>query len=241
MQKNNGIVLNIPHSSLNGFTESFSGWEITPKFIDAVINNTDLYTDLLFSDTKHDNIISVVANLSKFIVDMQRGHHYFNTPTEYGILHTELDDMKRNLDNKDTVSRLIFKWHMYQSKLLTCLDSFQKPLLINCHSFSSSEEKTYDVEIGYNDDWSKPDDAIITIFKEEFELNGYSISIIDDFSIPITPKSPENFYKSIFVSVCKSTYMNEETNSLLMHHYKWSKMTNTLKNIYEKLLTYEQQ
>lgn len=68
MRKYEKIVLNIPHSSIEGISDST--WLLGKEFFEEVRNWTDWYTDYLFwSDLK--DVTPVRFNKSRFIVDVE--------------------------------------------------------------------------------------------------------------------------------------------------------------------------
>ena len=125
------IVLNEPHASIEG-----------------------LYDDL-FHGYRKENIRTVRFPYSRFIVDAER---LWNDPLEaegQGILYKQFDGYSRMIP-QEYEEHLINLWHNHQERLRSnlCPDA----LLLDCHSFPS-EMSDVDICIGYNEDWSKPNET----------------------------------------------------------------------------------
>lgn len=223
------IVLNIPHSSINGLYDSrFGKWTKNPQFINDIVNKwTDWFTDYLFIENDL-NIKSVVFPYSRFVCDVERLEN--DTMEDQGIVYTSFDGYKRDLNNEqiDNIKQL---WKSHQENLIKCIN--KDTILIDCHSFPSEIENV-DICIGYNDDWSF-DEKIVNIIKTEFETMGYSVALNKPFSNSITPKT--NFdYKSVMIEVNKRVYMNENTLTLNPNVRQWMRWSGTLNSIYNNLL-----
>ena len=99
MKKTNSkIVLNIPHSSLNGiFDKNIGQWPCNSYFMNECINKwTDWFTDFLFMQlSKEENVDTIVFPFSRFVCDVER---LKNDPLEIegnGIIYTQFNGYKR--------------------------------------------------------------------------------------------------------------------------------------------------
>jgi N-formylglutamate amidohydrolase len=90
-----------------------------------------------------------------------------------------------------------------------------------------------DICIGFNDDWSKPDDEVINFIRDTFENEGYRVGINKPYSNSITPRSVYD-YKSIMIEVNKNMYMHEDT--LEIKTVGFNTINSLLHNIYKQLL-----
>ena len=132
------IVLNIPHSSINGvFDKNFGEWQCNPYFIDDCLKKwTDWYTDMLFNPlSRKENVETIVFPYSRFVCDVER---LKNDPLEnigQGIIYTEFDGYKRILteEQKKNIMKL---WIEHQVNLQTAIKD-ENTVLIDCHSFPS--------------------------------------------------------------------------------------------------------
>ena len=225
------IVLNIPHSSINGvFDKNFGEWQCNPYFIDDCLKKwTDWYTDMLFNPlSRKENVETIVFPYSRFVCDVER---LKNDPLEnigQGIIYTEFDGYKRILteEQKKNIMKL---WIEHQVNLQTAIKD-ENTVLIDCHSFPSYLANN-DICIGYNEDWSynkKLVDGIVKIFKKQ----GYSVEENIPYSNSIAPE--KNFsYCSVMIEVNKRIYMNENLMVLEKNARQWMRWSGTLGKIYD--------
>lgn len=226
MKKYKSIVLNVPHSSIEGLCES--NWKLEPEFFSKVKKWTDWYTDYLFV-CNHPNIKMVRSGLSRFVIDTER---LLDDPLEesgQGIIYTSFENHHRTLHNSEE-SLLMHYYNSHIQQLRNVLTP--QSLLVDCHSFPSSLSDKIDVCIGYNNDWSKPDDETIQLFVTTFESCGFRVGINDPYSNSISPEC-NFFYSSVMVEFNKGVYMNEETLDLLP---EYKKVIACLRSIYNSLL-----
>lgn len=225
------IVLNIPHSSINGvFDKNFGEWQCNPYFIDDCLKKwTDWYTDMLFNPlSRKENVETIVFPYSRFVCDVER---LKNDPLEnigQGIIYAEFDGYKRNLteEQKKNIMKL---WVEHQTNLQTAIKD-KNTVLIDCHSFPSYLANN-DICIGYNEDWSynkKLVDGIVKIFKKQ----GYSVEENIPYSNSIAPE--KNFsYCSVMIEVNKRIYINENLMVLEKNARQWMRWSGTLEKIYD--------
>ena len=225
------IVLNIPHSSINGvFDKNFGEWQCNPYFIDDCLKKwTDWYTDMLFNPlSRKENVETIVFPYSRFVCDVER---LKNDPLEnigQGIIYAEFDGYKRNLteEQKKNIMKL---WVEHQTNLQTAIKD-KNTVLIDCHSFPSYLANN-DICIGYNEGWSynkKLVDGIVKIFKKQ----GYSVEENIPYSNSIAPE--KNFsYCSVMIEVNKRIYMNENLMVLEKNARQWMRWSGTLEKIYD--------
>ena len=82
-------------------------------------------------------------------------------------------------------------------------------LLVDCHSFPK-DLSDVDVCIGVNDDWSRPEEALLERDLEQFQRAGYRTGINDPYSNSVSPDCGM-LYRSLMIEVNKRTYMRGET------------------------------
>ena len=229
----NNIVLNIPHTSINGlFDKEIGKWPNHYDFIKNHVNKwTDWYVTLLFANMMNkENVQSVVFPFSRFVCDVER---LKDDPLEkegQGIIYDHIGNFQRGELNAEQKNRIMQMWENHQKALASELD--KDSILVDCHSFPS-ELSHYNICIGYNDDWSYNSeliDGIIDIFKS----SGYSVGINEPFSNSITPQA-DFHYKSVMIEVNKKLYMNEKTMSLENNQLKWMKWDGTIRKLYNFL------
>ena len=222
------IILNIPHSSINGvFDDNIGGWEKNPFFInDCVHELTDWYTDFLFK-TQNPMVKSVVFPYSRFVCDVERLENDEMESQGQGIIYTHYKGYERGEVNEKLLFELREKHHNELVK-----DIKENDVIIDCHSFTSKLHNC-DICIGFNNDFSYDKD-IVDIIINEFTKSSYSVAVNEPFSNSITPKTDVN-YKSIMIEVNKKVYMNETTLKLNYNPRQWMRWFGCMERIYHKI------
>jgi len=225
------IVLNIPHSSINGvYDKNFGKWQCNPYFMDDCLKKwTDWYTDMLFNPlSRKENVETIVFPYSRFVCDVEK---LKNDPLEnigQGIIYTEFDGYKRNL-TEEQKKNIMELWEEHQANLQTAIKD-ENTVLIDCHSFPSYLANN-DICIGYNEDWSYNKKLVDGIVKK-FKKQGYSVEENIPYSNSITPE--KNFsYCSVMIEVNKRIYMNENLMVLEKNARQWMRWSGTLEKIYD--------
>ena len=198
------IVLNIPHAGIRGL--SHIKFDNKANLLAEVKYWTDWYTDLIFIPEKNDRIKHIIADYSRFAVDVER---LLDDPLEkkgQGIIYTKYNGQERYVSEKERI-RLMAYYYDYIDRLKSMLS--EHSLLIDCHSFPS-DMSDVDICIGYNEDWSKPTDFVIDLVVESFKQHGYKVGINEPYSNSETPDCPFQ-YQSMMLEVNKRTYMEEDT------------------------------
>lgn len=212
------IVLNIPHSSTVMPVNTWVG------DIEKEIERwTDKYTDVIFAS---DKATSVVFPYSRFYCDAER---LINDPMEeigQGIFYTDFNDCKREMEFVQSieVSEAYREHHTALSNAIDCDDT----ILIDCHSFPKDLAPDVDFCIGWNNDTSKPSDAVIEQIKKVFEDCNYKVGLNIPYSNSITPKSDFK-YHSVMIEINKKLYLDGEGNKL-GSMYKLNLLMNYLYN-----------
>jgi len=215
MRRYENLLLHIPHAS----TAMPAG----------VLNTTldeeeqlliDYYTDELFMpDEESARIEVVVFPYCRLFCDVER---LPDDPLEargLGISHERrtADGQLRTFGSKQDAYKTYDRYHC---DVVTQITDKRLPLLlIDCHSFSAhpnllvaNPPQDIDICIGYNDDVTRPEQAVIDAIHYYFISRGYRVGINTPFSNSKTFDVPGgNNYHSVMIEVNKSVYMNEET------------------------------
>lgn len=229
-EKFDNIVLNIPHSSILGLFSKFGGWKHNANLLNKAIKDTDWHTDFIFHSDR-DNVHSVVFNWCRYVVDVERLE---NDPLENegrGIIYSGDDTFERNVTNKATnvLLEMRNRYLNYISRFIT-----EKTLLVDCHSFNNELAPDVDICIGYNEDWSKPEQETIDGIVKIFTDAGYRVAINNPYSNSLTPKAKRE-YKSIMVEVNKKLYLRNGIEINVDTKYA-PKLQNTIKKMYDFVL-----
>ena len=233
-KKRNKIVLNIPHSSVNGiFDVNIGRWPYNQYFVNECVKKwTDWFTDFLFLGlSRQENVDTIVFPYSRFVCDAER---LKNDPLEEGgkgIIYTEFEGHKRESLTETQKNEIMVLWEKHQEKLIDAIEN-ESTILVDCHSFPS-DLYDCDICIGCNDDWSY-NKKIIEGVANIFRKMGYKVALNAPYSKSITP--PTTFhYRSLMIEVNKRIYINKKTFSLINDSLKWIRWSGTLKMIYDFL------
>ena len=225
------IVLNIPHAGAKGLGSIKCDNKV--NLLAEVRKWTDWYTDLIFIPEKNDRIKHIIADYSRFAVDVER---LLDDPLKkkgQGIIYTKYNGQQRYVDEKEK-TRLMAYYYDYMDRLKSMLS--EHSLLIDCHSFPS-DMSDVDICIGYNEDWSKPTDFVIDLVVESFKQQGYKVGINTPFSNAIAPETGYT-YNSIMIELNKRVYLNEQT---LDFNDNAPKLREQLASLYSLLLRYSEE
>ena len=177
------IVLNIPHSSIDGLATT--KWNNKTALLSEVKRWTDWYTDIVFVPDLGNGIKTVIADYSRFVVDVER---LPNDPMEkigQGILYTDFNGLHRTIEQEEKLGMIAY----YMGYIKTLKEMLNEhSLLIDCHSFPSDLSEL-DICIGVNDDWSRPSDFVIDLVVEFFKKEGYKVSMNSPYSNAIAPEA----------------------------------------------------
>ena len=218
------IVLNIPHASVGGL--GVAKWNKVRKW-------TDWFTDVIFVPDDQSGVKSVVADYSRYVVDVERLLDDPMNEIGQGIIYTKFNGLQRTISDEEQLGMIAY-YYSYIKQLKSMLN--EHSLLIDCHSFPSGLSDV-DVCIGVNEDWSRPTEFLIELVMEFFKQAGYKVALNTPFSNAIAP--PTNFrYDSIMIELNKRIYINEDTLELLD---SVGSLRDSLNTLYGILLRYNEE
>ena len=234
------ILLHIPHSSTYFPENRHALSDLDPDERLLI----DYYTDELFTTGKEKrDIHSIVFPYCRLYCDVER---LINDPLEengLGISYSRwipcLNGQEltcRSFSTKEQAFKIYVDYHAQVSKLMVGLGS--DLLLMDCHSFSShsnllcSNPPDIDICIGFNDDATCPNKALIGDIEQHFQSRGYKVGINTPFSNSKTFEVPVE-YHSVMIEVNKSLYMNEQT---LEKTDGFDQLKASIQSLYDKLL-----
>ena len=225
------ILLHIPHSS-KVFPEGRFDWD---SGIDVHIERwTDKYTDKLFRSV-NESVYAEIFPYSRFYCDVERLIDDPLNAVGQGIVYTRFEGVKRNLDKRH-ISEIMELYNTHIGnicrRLQRWVDEGLSPLLIDCHSFPR-DLSDVDICIGFNDDWSRPADALLDLIICHFKEWGLTVRCNTPYSNSLAP-AIEGKYPSIMIEINKKIYLNnnDETDPFA---YKKHLM---LESLYKKILNY---
>ncbi len=210
------ILLHIPHSSTS-FPKD-SGYTFDDLNADERLL-IDYYTDELFlPEQPSAKIDSVVFPYCRLYCDVER---LINDPLEkegLGISYLRRKDNSAQQPNSFSTMQSAFPLYADHHSLVTkkLVSMGDGTLLIDCHSFSSipnmlnSNPPDIDICIGYNDDDTRPVNAVLDRIVRHFTSLGYKVGINIPFSNSKTFPVPVK-YSSVMIEVNKRLYMDERT------------------------------
>jgi len=229
------LMLHIPHAS----TTLPSGMPCPATLDDEEWRLIDLHTDELFApiaDGDH-RIQAVIFPFCRLFCDVER---LPDDPLEergLGISYrrTMPDGRIRSWGERGEAYKRYARYHCDVVERI--IDHGLQPaaqgslLIIDCHSFSllpnllnANPPQDIDICIGYNDDGTKPSEAVISSIHRFFRSRGYRVGINTPFANSKTFDVPGgNHYHSVMIEVSKRLYMNESTRAKIpgfnhLHH-----------------------
>ena len=224
------IVLNIPHSSVNGIFDAIGKWPQDPRFIsECVAKWTDWFTDFLFT-SNNSKVAGVVFPYSRFVCDVER---LDNDPMEaigQGILYRRFNDFVRGKLSAEAENRLYALRREHLNRLKSQLTPGS--VLIDCHSFPS-ELHECDICIGFNDDQTY-DERLVQAVKQQFEDMHYVVALNEPYSNSIAPDTGFT-YKSLMIEVNKKVYLDGNC-CLKQDEAEWHRWFSCINNIYRGIL-----
>jgi len=225
------IVLHIPHASVGGL--GVAKWDNKVALMKEVRKWTDWFTDVIFVPDDRPGVKSVVADYSRFVVDVERLLDDPMNEIGQGIIYTKFNGLQRTISDEEQMGMMAY-YYSYIKQLKSMLN--EHSLLIDCHSFPSKLSDV-DVCIGVNDDWSRPSKFLIELVMECFKQEGYRVELNTPYSHVIAP--PMNFrYDSIMIELNKRIYLNEDTLELLDSA---GSLRSSLNTLYGILLRYNEE
>ena len=199
------IVLHIPHSS-PVFPKGYEDWSV--GIGRDIVRWTDWFTDWLFiSATGNDpRIVPVCFPFSRFFCDVERLPEDPMESIGQGIVYTDFGPRHRIL----STSRKEELFGRYYTPHIERLKSFLTPssFLIDCHSFPE-DLSDMEVCIGFNSDWSHPEEATLRMCAGVFVRHGFRVGLNEPYSNSISPAMPFP-YSSMMIELNKRTYMDQD-------------------------------
>lgn len=225
MKRYDRIVLNIPHATAHGIREAH--WDDREAVMAHVAYLTDWHTDWLFG-RDDPRIEAVRASLSRFVVDCERLEDDPLEAVGQGIIYTAFEGCKRTIDDRERAFLMgCYREHIGRLRTALTPDS----ILVDCHSFSS-DKADVDICIGFNSDWSRPDDWTLQLVADTFKADGYTVAYNAPYSNSIAPVTGFP-YPSVMIEVNKRCYMDEDT---LLRHEGGDRLRQTISLTYKQLL-----
>lgn len=204
MERIERIVLHIPHAS-PVLPFGRSGWE--EGIEREMVRWTDWHTDWLFASSSRldSRIVAVAYPFSRFFCDAERLEEDPLEAVGQGRVYRRFGVLERTVP-EDELEFALRSYGEHRERLVKALsDCGPGTLLVDCHSFPE-DLSDVDVCIGVNDDWSRPDDALIQRAVWHFTSRGYSTRVNEPYSISVSPETGFR-YASLMIEVNKRTYL----------------------------------
>ena len=204
MERIERIVLHIPHAS-PVLPFGRSGWE---EGIEREIARwTDWYTDWLFASSARldSRIVAVAYPFSRFFCDAERLEDDPLEAVGQGRVYRRFGALERTVP-EDELEFALRSYGEHRERLVKALSACGPgTLLVDCHSFPE-DLSDVDVCIGVNDDWSRPEDALIQRVVVHFTSRGYSTRVNEPYSNSVSPETGFR-YASLMIEVNKRSYL----------------------------------
>lgn len=197
------IVLHIPHSS-PVFPMGYGQW--SHGIEKHIVRWTDWFTDWIFClAAGHDpRIIPVTFPFSRFFCDVERLENDPLASIGQGIIYTDFEDCHRRIGEREADEYCRAFYHLFMDRLRSSLSP--SSFLIDCHSFPS-DLSDVDVCIGFNDDWSRPEEELLKKTEAIFQGMGFRTGLNQPYSNSLSPSMPFA-YRSMMIELNKRTYLN---------------------------------
>lgn len=218
------IVLGIPHAAGK---PSDIKWTDNPEVAKAVDRWTDWFTDELFF-VKHDGISSVRGNISRFDCDVERLEH---EPDRICRFLSLCDDDSVRAVTASRWNRRLSQWFKYRYELMLAASQGDRPIILDCHSFPEDLAEDVDIDLGFNDDSSRPPDAVIAAVADIFKKAGYSVGLNRPYANAIAPLGYQGH--SLMIEINKRCYMDETKRR---KHKGFAHCRECLEKVYAELL-----
>ena len=194
--------------------------------MDGLVHRPDFNRPSYLSE---EEVVPVIFPYSRFYVDVER---LVDDPLEkegQGIIYTRFNNNVRTVDERER-EHLMTLYHNHIDRLRSALTPAS--ILVDCHSFPSHLSDV-SVCIGFNDDWSRPDDEVIAGIRHRFEQLGLRVGInTPPYSNSVSPRCAFD-YKSVMIEVNKRCYMGERDLSLNPAFYN---IAGAISSVYQMLL-----
>lgn len=225
----NSVILHIPHSSSH--IPDYQNYVSTTTLEKEINRITDWATEKIFDIQSVD---SIVVPFSRLFCDVERlpddiepmfqkGMGFYYTHTSSGI------DLR-----KDDPLYKAHIWNEYHQKhhesLLKKVDQklhlYEKTLIIDCHSFSSTplpcetQQSPDRPDICIGSEEIHTPKALEKHFEDSFRAQGFSVKINMPYSgsiVPLVHLGKSQNVHSIMIEINKKLYMNEKTFVIDQH------------------------
>ncbi|MCF0164122.1 MAG: N-formylglutamate amidohydrolase [Bacteroidales bacterium] len=245
MYKN--IILHVPHSSADfSFAGAAEVKLFGQKWLEQASDLIDWFTDELFVPQSHsDNILPVVFDVCRTLCDVERLSHDPLEKRGLGItacccLMTDRGAYNPRLFPSGDI-RIMQKYLDHQYKLASLLVQRHESLLLDCHSFSNgatllqpdiSMNHGIDVCLGWNNDFTRPKDEVLSLVTNYFKAKGYSVGLNTPYSNAKTVDTPAD-YNALMIELNKRIYMDEKN---IAKNDRFEQVASDVQGLYELLL-----
>lgn len=220
------IVAAVPHCVPDAKIWDWSGIPAAVAWRDRW---TDWFTDELFA-ADVDGLSIVKSTLSRLECDCERLEHESDRICHWAVVAGGGAHLQTVEDNPARCNLCLAEWHRYRAALLNAANA-DRTLIVDCHSFPSSLAPEVDICLGFNDDGSKPEVAVVAAVERIFRDAGYSVAMNHPYSNAIAPSGYAGH--SLMIEVNKQTYLNELT---LGKNDGFAQLKSTIESVYRTLL-----
>ena len=201
-----------------------------------IVRWTDWYTDWIFcqATSSDDRIIPVQFPFSRFFCDVERLEKDPLESIGQGIIYTDFEACHRKIEENDRRNLLGEFYYPFIDRLRTYLRP--SAFLLDCHSFPP-DLSDIDVCIGFNDDWSRPEDEILFQTEAVFKSFGFMTGLNYPYSNSLSPKMPFA-YQSMMIELNKKTYLSKTGE---LDYSRTRQVITAIRDIYGLILSRNQQ
>ncbi len=218
------IVLGIPHAVGK---PSDIDWTDNPKVVEEVNRWTDWFTDELFL-VGREGVSTIQGSVSRFDCDVERLEDESDRVCRFCSICGE--GLERKVQASSWNLRLA-QWFKYRYGLMLAAAQGDSAIILDCHSFPSDLCADVDIDLGYNDDGSRPPDEVIVAVMDVFREAGYRVGVNRPYANAIAPFGFRGH--SLMIEINKRCYMDE---ARLCKHEGFEHCHECLERVYSTLL-----
>lgn len=190
-------------------------------------NQVRVVTDELFL-VGREGVSAFLGFVSRFDCDVERLENEPGRICRFCSLYGE------GLEREVPVSlwnRRLSQWFKYRYGLMLVAAQGERPIILDCHSFPSELSADVDIDLGYNDDGSRPPDEVIVVVTDIFQEAGYRVGVNRPYANAITPVGCRDH--SLMIEINRRCYMDEMK---LCKHEGFARRHECLEQVYSTLL-----
>ncbi len=199
------IVLAIPHSV---HRPEDINWLSDEAVAEEAYRWTDFCTDKIFRVFYPGlNVSTVLGEMSRFDCDCERLEGEDERICRFARCAKDAKFSQARVSASKWNLRLA-EWFRYRYRLMVEVARGERPLIIDCHSFPADLAPDVDIDIGFNEDVSRPSDDVLAIVSNVFESGEWRVAFNKPYANAIAPVDYRGH--SLMIEVNKHCYIDKD-------------------------------